>query len=281
MEPTYPSPDGFGRSLGRHMADISDAALKAKSLDDYGADLLTIFNRVFGHDGGAIQTAVPGQPWDAATVNCNGKLLASRLWHYLSEYRPEELMMQVAGTYQDDEVWSPARRERLAVYEEVIRPAGIRRFMGLGLVRDNWLLGVTVTRTGAVGATFDHHERDALQMMFSVAAAGARAVQSTRPGDEATAATPAWRDHLGLSSAETQIAGYVVRGMQNAEIGALLGLSRNTVRNTLSRVFTKLGVSTRAELVYVLLQPPATMPPCPMQASVLRALRGESSAVTR
>jgi DNA-binding NarL/FixJ family response regulator len=46
----------------------------------------------------------------------------------------------------------------------------------------------------------------------------------------------------------------VAEGMTNREISAHLKLSEHTVRNYLFRIFDKLGVSTRVELVLYCLQ---------------------------
>jgi DNA-binding CsgD family transcriptional regulator len=53
---------------------------------------------------------------------------------------------------------------------------------------------------------------------------------------------------LPLTQREAEIAGYVARGLRNAEIALLCGCSPYTVRNQLVAIFRKLGVSTRAEL---------------------------------
>jgi DNA-binding NarL/FixJ family response regulator len=57
----------------------------------------------------------------------------------------------------------------------------------------------------------------------------------------------AWREKL--STAELQVAEQVVLGRSNAEIADVRGTSVNTVTNQISTIFTKLGVSSRAELV--------------------------------
>jgi DNA-binding CsgD family transcriptional regulator len=49
------------------------------------------------------------------------------------------------------------------------------------------------------------------------------------------------RDYVAMAS----------RGLTNAEIGDLMNVSVNTVRNTLAKVFEKVGVSNRAELSFV------------------------------
>jgi len=55
-----------------------------------------------------------------------------------------------------------------------------------------------------------------------------------------------------LTRRERDIVDLVALGYTNGEIGAALGTSRLTVRNQLANVFRKVGVSTRAELVGVL-----------------------------
>jgi two-component system, NarL family, nitrate/nitrite response regulator NarL len=58
-----------------------------------------------------------------------------------------------------------------------------------------------------------------------------------------------------LSKREQEIASLVAAAMSNRELSEKLGLSQHTVKNYLSRIFEKLGISTRSELVlYVLNQ---------------------------
>ena len=58
-----------------------------------------------------------------------------------------------------------------------------------------------------------------------------------------------------LTPRERQVFEHLRSGLTNREIGQLLGISVNTVRNTLARMFEKLGVATRSELVGVLSDP--------------------------
>jgi DNA-binding NarL/FixJ family response regulator len=50
-----------------------------------------------------------------------------------------------------------------------------------------------------------------------------------------------------LSVREKQILRAVVAGHNNSEIGAALFVSEKTVRNSLTRIFEKLGVRTRTQ----------------------------------
>ena len=53
----------------------------------------------------------------------------------------------------------------------------------------------------------------------------------------------------GLTRREREIVEKLRVGLTNREIGRALGISTNTVRNTLARLFEKVGVSTRSELM--------------------------------
>ena len=58
-----------------------------------------------------------------------------------------------------------------------------------------------------------------------------------------------------LSKREEEIARLVASGLSNGEVAQRLSLSRHTVKNYLFRVYEKLGISTRIELVlYILSQ---------------------------
>jgi DNA-binding NarL/FixJ family response regulator len=57
-----------------------------------------------------------------------------------------------------------------------------------------------------------------------------------------------------LSQREEKVVRLVAEGLTNKQISAELGLSEHTVRNYLFKIFDKLGVSTRVELVLYCLQ---------------------------
>jgi two-component system, NarL family, nitrate/nitrite response regulator NarL len=63
-----------------------------------------------------------------------------------------------------------------------------------------------------------------------------------------------------LSKREHEIAKLVAAALTNRELSKKLGLSRHTIKNYLSHIFEKLGISTRSELVlYVLNQSKPTV----------------------
>jgi DNA-binding NarL/FixJ family response regulator len=62
-------------------------------------------------------------------------------------------------------------------------------------------------------------------------------------------ATPYVNSLSGLTDRERQVLGLVARGHDNRYIGSALYLSEKTVRNHVSRLFTKLGATRRAQIV--------------------------------
>lgn len=81
---------------------------------------------------------------------------------------------------------------------------------------------------------------------------------------EALASSPALRAASNglqaLSRREMDVVRCIVQGLTNREIAERLGLSQHTIKNYLFRVFDKLGISSRLELMSVAL---ASAPPAP------------------
>jgi DNA-binding CsgD family transcriptional regulator len=59
----------------------------------------------------------------------------------------------------------------------------------------------------------------------------------------------------GLSRREREIARLLVAGYSGVNVAAISGLSENTVRTYVRRLYTKVGVSNRADLVRKLVSP--------------------------
>jgi DNA-binding NarL/FixJ family response regulator len=57
-----------------------------------------------------------------------------------------------------------------------------------------------------------------------------------------------------MTSREIEVVQLLVRGQSNAEIAAQLGIQLQTVKNMLSALYAKLGVSTRLQLVLLALR---------------------------
>lgn len=57
-----------------------------------------------------------------------------------------------------------------------------------------------------------------------------------------------------MTAREIEVVQLLVRGQSNAEIAAQLGIQLQTVKNLLSALYAKLGVSTRLQLVLLALR---------------------------
>jgi DNA-binding CsgD family transcriptional regulator len=67
-------------------------------------------------------------------------------------------------------------------------------------------------------------------------------------------------DHVPLSGREREIVAWVAEGMTNRQISELAFVSENTVHQHLKRVFRKLNVHSRTELVQAIRQGAADLP---------------------
>lgn len=99
---------------------------------------------------------------------------------------------------------------------------------------------------------------------------------------EALASAPRMRlpaaDGLNLlSKREGEVVQCLVQGMTNREIAERMGLSQHTVKNYLFRVFDKLGVSNRTELLFMTLSPGGNLEESPLIDSVASRPDGSDS----
>lgn len=98
---------------------------------------------------------------------------------------------------------------------------------------------VTSIRSRDHGRFFDLGLRDAALLMLVIDPA-------RRPGPPL--ALPMLMDAYGLTRAEAKVAATASSGLTISEAAAQLGLSPNTVKTHLRRVFSKTGTSGQAEL---------------------------------
>jgi DNA-binding CsgD family transcriptional regulator len=155
------------------------------------------------------------------------------------------------GIAIDSDVLTQATREKLHYFSEVVFPAGIRHMMWMALrLRGTLVATVALCRRGS---GFRESEVQSMRSLLPILALA----------DASFLLPPGIRSHElplpHLTARERDIVDLVSLGYTNAEIAFALGSSANTVRNQLHAVFIKLGVTTRAELVGLVLRaPPAT-----------------------
>jgi DNA-binding CsgD family transcriptional regulator len=89
----------------------------------------------------------------------------------------------------------------------------------------------------------------------------ARRRASARPLDPITPDVSCRLAGLGVSPREAEIAGLVMRGFSNKEIGAELFISLDTVKKHLSSIYQKAGVKNRLQLSLLSQKPPSSPSP--------------------
>ncbi len=122
---------------------------------------------------------------------------------------------------------------------------------------------VTAMASGADGYMLKHSAGPSISealievarggQVLDPAVAGAVIRQARHRGGEGESA-------FGLSEMEHSIMRRLAMGRRNKEIGTDVGLSEKTVRNHLSRIFAKLGVTTRTEAALLYAKVTATSP---------------------
>jgi DNA-binding CsgD family transcriptional regulator len=235
---------------------VADLALNARSAAEYRRNLLEVLLEAIGGDHGAV-CAARGTEVVATTVSPQadasfGSLLAASIPQF-SFASPDTALLP--RTQRDSDVLSRRSRERTPLYTEFLRPQGIRecamRYWRHDLVA-NW---ICLAPTGTVRrAPFYRRAQATIDRLFPVLALGARVHSPGHaPSDGPRGVDPValWTGEHGLTGAEHKLVLLIERGLTNSEIATCLGLSPNTVRNRLAVVFRKLGVTRRAELVYV------------------------------
>ena len=166
----------------------------------------------------------------------------------MGEATPEETRRIGSGFALDTDVFDARRRDRMSVYREFMLPSRFTTGMIRYLVMDGrvWFIGLA-----RGGTPFSGRTRAQLDVLFLHLRAALRAV-AWRANDEHADATAAGMGSAwSLTPAQQRVMAYVVRGLTNEETAGLLGISTNTVRNTLAEVFKKVGVSRRSELAFL------------------------------
>ncbi|MBD1807548.1 GAF domain-containing protein [Microcoleus sp. FACHB-SPT15] len=139
-------------------------------------------------------------------------------------------------------VLSPENWKRSAIYQHVALRYGIEHIMMGPLVGGGHLVGKVYLMRNSQTMPFSTEDLSRLSALcthLSVCLATLRA-SATAPDSGVVKC---------LTQRELQIAGLVAQGKRTAEISTTLGITQNSVKQALKRMFLKLDVSTRAEMV--------------------------------
>lgn len=241
----------------RLAADVAELALTASSPALIWHETMELLARVVGFDAGYVATT-SGDPRDAqgALIGYQETFLRTQIGRYLQEFSGPEVAAYTNRARRHDEVWGQSRRGELAVFRDVLHPAGTRALLVRASCRQERLLGINLERRDSA-LPFDDR---ALALVDTIAPVIHLVDVLARSPSQGGAHFDAWAESHRLTARERQVAALVLRGLRNAEVAQILGMSPFTVRNTLVNVFEKADVTTRAELVFLASSPAELLP---------------------
>ncbi|MCU1278783.1 MAG: hypothetical protein JWM53_2329, partial [bacterium] len=225
--------------------ELADCACEAESRAEFRHEATASLHRAIGFDGVAWgPLPPPGGSVDAqyysehvppaslvAMMNDEGAL---------ADIGIAERFLHARGVAIDGGFGALAKR-RSSFFARFLAPLGIRTYVST-LMAPSYSNALRLTREAAA---FGERELAILSRVRPL----------LRVAEGRFDARPLAADVLAsLTPRQRVIVQHVARGLTNAEIARALRVSINTVRNRLADVFTRLGVSTRAELVAVALK---------------------------
>jgi len=227
-------------------------ACQVEHLDTFRREVINYLNRKIGFDRSCILTPPSysngvTKPKVATNFGMDPGCVA------LAIKRPERFDQEMnalisfaannQGVAIDTEVFSPRELKRSALYEEVMRPHRGRSSLYAFLTVRGEKLATLIL--GRCGSDFNIGHRERLQPLVCNLALAEKSYQiKAQTTKLEQSCLPAI-----LSVREQEIVGYIRLGLTNKEIASLSNRSPNTVRNQLSAVYQKCGVTNRSELV--------------------------------
>jgi DNA-binding CsgD family transcriptional regulator len=154
--------------------------------------------------------------------------------------RGEDPVLRAVNQYQAPMhnlvVYTPAQWRAQPLYQHVNAPFGLENFMTIPVVEDERIVLTLQLGRGPRWAPFDQ-----LDLLRCASLALRLSLLITR-------LRARW-EGPHLTERELEVACFVAKGLTNGEIGRCLAISPNTVKAALKRVFAKLDVDSRAEMV--------------------------------
>ncbi|MDJ0688294.1 MAG: LuxR C-terminal-related transcriptional regulator [Xenococcaceae cyanobacterium MO_188.B32] len=173
-------------------------------------------------------------------------LPSSILQHYEEiGYRCDPLMcfaIQSHAPVHEEAILTPKNWQRSIIYQHVFSRYNIEHLAIAPLIGDGGLLGkIYFTRSKNTPPFTQENllQLSALSTHLSVCLTRVKWQQKTRESPLVKYLTPR----------EQQIANLIAEGLKTAELSAELGITQNSVKQALKRMFAKLNVSTRAEMI--------------------------------
>lgn len=245
------------------VADFAQMVVELREPWQIWPSMLARLQEFIGFDAGYI-----GASWRnssegrGAVADHDEPFLRKNLGRYLAEIHPEEVALYTDRSRVHHDVWSRERQNELAVFRELLNPTGMRHMIVRTSIRHGNIAGFNLERRSD---SFPFSERDLhLVDLAAPFLHMAEVLSLEAPSEELPAEMAAT---YGLTAREVAFVTLAAKGLTNGEIALLNGISHNTVRNTLVRIFEKVGVSNRAELAYTAMRKQGTAPTIPPRAA--------------
>jgi DNA-binding CsgD family transcriptional regulator len=212
--------------------------------------MMDALERSVGFDAGYIAASwADSNDCRAAVLDHDAAFLEAHLDRFLSEISQPEVKAYADCAQNYEDVWPSARRRQLAVFNELLEPTRMRHMVVRVSCRHGNVAGVNLERRRH-SSNFSDRDRAIVDLITPFLHVAEQLTMATQ--DEQQVAAFALR--FALTRRESEFAAMACRGLQNSDIALVFGVSPNTVRNTLARVFEKTQVSNRVELRHLVTQ---------------------------
>ena len=251
-------------SQRRNQAIDSEIAILAELATAKGMDLLGFRREVLqrlavliGYDAGSVCRTM--EPWREREPVFLSPLQLRDWRQYCENWRRYWAELQLLAHRDcllgDASMTHPQTARSLTVYEDIIRPSGMKSLLALPVsIRGRQISVVTLLRTPGTSG-FASRDADIVRRLRPVLALGENLLNQECLTDTSSRATGGVQR---LSPRELEVAQYVALGLTNAQIALVCGKSAATVHNQLISIFRKTGVSSRCELVRLLIDEETT-----------------------
>jgi DNA-binding CsgD family transcriptional regulator len=233
-----------------YLARFGDAAAKADDLRGLRQSLVEELRAIVGCEiayWGESDSAAPPDAFAALAENKHTSEAIDRFAHNRLRYDVQSarrVARRMGGLVLEEEVIPRSATDRLPLYSEFLRPAGIGLWLYAELSFRGGPSSVILLSRPASEQSVGLRERTKMQELMAPLALVEAAFCASEPMSQAALA----RSLDGLSPRESEVARLIARGLQNKEIAGLLGISVDTVRKQSMRIYAKTGAWGRAQL---------------------------------
>jgi DNA-binding CsgD family transcriptional regulator len=246
------------KSLDAAVAALLTIATECASRGEFRLQALRWLEREVGFDGAyfarieEIHTPNGQAPSIANGWNDHAERFSTNPTRYLGGLlRILDAAARNRGAVVDNHVFSRDERHREPLYTELLDPIGTRVLAVGRLQIANHACGIVLLGRQGSGARYRAAEIERLRSVLPILALGdaVHARPRTPAVDRSSEPPLAAADPKALAPREREVLAHLGLGLTYEEIARALGISVNTVREYVRRLYDKLGIASRTEAV--------------------------------